>query len=134
MSEAVGPVRLNFCFPKHWCGCGRSADGGGRGKEGGEEGPLRSWSLSFHCLVLFALARLIESSFPSKPTEQVLKARAGALTQKGTHQDVCDCWSGPHEGLRPSPIWVGGAGCYRLTSSASTSPPAATPRGDTWGS
>lgn len=37
MSEAVGPVRLNFCFPKHWCGCGLSADGGGRGKEGGEE-------------------------------------------------------------------------------------------------
>lgn len=56
--EAVAPgrSRVGFCFPA--C-CGLSADGGGRGKEGGEEEPSRAWSLSFCYLVLFALASLI---------------------------------------------------------------------------
>lgn len=53
---------MGFCFLV--C-CGLSADGGGRGKEGREEEPLRAWSLSFCYLVLFALARLLESSFTS---------------------------------------------------------------------
>lgn len=49
--------RVGLCFPKRWCGLW-AAGGEGRGKEGGEEAPLRAWSLSFPYLVLFALARL----------------------------------------------------------------------------
>lgn len=54
-SEAVPPGRsgLDFCFPKPWCGCGLSAEEGSREKEGEEKEPLRTQSLSFHCLGLF---------------------------------------------------------------------------------